>query len=45
MVGRYIHARQFKRARGALKFLRAQLGRIILDIGRKIAANRYYSAT
>jgi transposase, IS5 family len=39
MVGRYIHAHQFKRARRALKFLRTRLGRIIRDIGRKIAGN------
>ncbi len=36
MVGRYIHAHQFKRARRALKFLRTRLGRLIRDIGRKI---------
>lgn len=36
MVGRYIHAHQFKRARRALKFLRTRLGRVIRDIGRKI---------
>jgi hypothetical protein len=39
MVGRYIHAHQFKRARRALKFYRARFGRIIRDIGRKIAGN------
>ena len=39
MVGRYIHAHQFKRARRALKFLRIRLGRVIRDIRRKIAAN------
>ena len=39
MVGRYIHAHQFKRARRALKFLRIRLGRIIRDIRRKIEGN------
>jgi IS5 family transposase len=39
MVGRYIHAHQFKRARRALKFLRIRLGRLIRDIRRKIAGN------
>jgi IS5 family transposase len=37
MVGRYVHAHQFKRARRQLKFLRTRLGRVIRDIGRKIA--------
>jgi IS5 family transposase len=36
MVGRYAHAHQFKRMRGALKFLRTRLGRVIRDIRRKI---------
>ena len=35
MVGRYIHAHQFKRARRALKFLRTRLGRLIRDLNRK----------
>jgi transposase, IS5 family len=39
MVGRYTHAHQFKRARRQLKFLRTRLGRLIRDIGRKIAGN------
>jgi|SRR5262245_24178215 len=39
MVGRYIHAHQFKRARRELKFLRTRLGRVIRDIRRKIAGN------
>jgi transposase, IS5 family len=39
MVGRYSHAHPFKRARRALKFLRTRLGRVIRDIGRKIAGN------
>jgi len=36
MAGRYAHAKQFKRMRGRLKFLRTRLGRLIRDIGRKI---------
>jgi IS5 family transposase len=36
MVGRYIHAHQFNRARRALKFLRTRLGRVIRDINRRI---------
>jgi IS5 family transposase len=36
MVGRYIHAHQFRRARKALKLLRTRLGRVIRDINRKI---------
>jgi transposase, IS5 family len=39
MVGRYVHAHQFKRARRALKFLRTRLGRVIRDIRRKIEGN------
>jgi IS5 family transposase len=39
MVGRYIHAHQFNRARRALKFLRTRLGRVIRDIRRKIDGN------
>jgi transposase, IS5 family len=39
MVGRYIHAHQFKRARRELKFLRIRLGRVVRDIRRKIAGN------
>src|SRR5215831_13411087 len=39
MVGRYMHAHQFKRARRELKFLRIRLGRVIRDIRRKIAGN------
>jgi len=39
MVGRYIHAHQFKRARRSLKFLRTRLGRLIRDIRRKIDGN------
>jgi transposase, IS5 family len=36
---RYAHAKQFKRARRALKTLRTYLGRVMRDIGRKIADN------
>jgi IS5 family transposase len=36
MAGRYAHAKQFKRHRRELRFLRARLGRLIRDIGRKI---------
>lgn len=36
MIGRYIHAHQFKRARRQLRFLRARLGRVIRDIRRRI---------
>jgi IS5 family transposase len=39
MVGRYMHAHQFKRARREFKFLRTRLGRVIRDIRRKIAGN------
>ena len=39
MVGRYIHAHQFKRARAKLKFLRCRLSRMIRDINRKIEGN------
>lgn len=35
-VGRYAHAKQFKRMNRQLKFLRTRLGRLIRDIGRKI---------
>jgi IS5 family transposase len=35
MAGRYIHAKQFKRANRELRFLRARLGRLARDIARK----------
>jgi IS5 family transposase len=35
-VGRYAHAKQFKRMNREIKFLRTRLGRVIRDIGRKI---------
>jgi IS5 family transposase len=39
MAGRYAHAKQFKRARRELKFLRTRLGRLVRDVGRKIEGN------
>ena len=36
MVGRYAHAKQFKRHNRELRFLRTRLGRLIRDIRRKI---------
>ncbi len=39
MVGRYIHAHQFKRANRELRFLRKRLGRLIRDVGRKTAGD------
>jgi transposase, IS5 family len=36
MAGRYAHAKQFRRHKRALRFLRTRLGRLIRDIGRKI---------
>jgi IS5 family transposase len=44
MVGRYIHAHQFKRARRMLRFLRTRLGRLIRDIGRKIDGDQVLEA-
>jgi IS5 family transposase len=38
-AGRYAHARQFRRMRRELKRLRTFLGRVLRDIGRKIAGN------
>ena len=35
MAGRYIHAKQFKRANRELRFLRTRLGRLTRDIARK----------
>lgn len=35
-ISRYLHAKQYKRARSALKKLRTMLGRVIRDIKRKI---------
>ena len=39
MAGRYAHAKQFNRHHGQLRRLRTRLGRIVRDIGRKIAGN------
>jgi IS5 family transposase len=39
MAGRYAHAKQFNRHRKQLRILRSRLGRIIRDIGRKIAGH------
>src|SRR5450759_942440 len=39
MAGRYAHAKQFNRHRRELRFLRSRLGRMIRDIGRKIAGH------
>lgn len=35
-VGRYIHAKQMRRAKRELKFIRVRLGRLIRDIERKV---------
>ncbi len=35
-VGRYIHAKQMRRARKELKFMRVRLGRLIRDVERKV---------
>lgn len=40
-AGRYIHAKQFKRARREIKFLRIRLGRVIRDIRRQLDAQPY----
>lgn len=40
MVGRYIHAHQFKRANKMLRFLRNRLGRVIRDVRRKIGDDK-----
>src|SRR5947208_959140 len=42
---RYAHAKQFKRARRALKTLRTYLGRVIRDIARKIDGDSGLEAT
>jgi IS5 family transposase len=39
MAGRYVHAKQFKRANRELRFLRTRLGRLIRDVARKIRDN------
>ena len=40
MAGRYAHAMQFDRHRRELRILRTRLGRLIRDIGRKIAGHQ-----
>jgi hypothetical protein len=40
MAGRYAHAKQFNRHRRELRILRTRLGRLIRDIGRKIAGHQ-----
>jgi transposase, IS5 family len=40
MAGRYAHAKQFNRHRRELRILRTRLGRLIRDIGRKIAGRQ-----
>src|SRR3982075_4041234 len=40
MAGRYAHAKQFNRHRRELRILRSRLGRLIRDIGRKIAGHQ-----
>ena len=39
MVGRYGHARQFKRRNRHIRFLKVRLGRVIRDIERRIAGD------
>jgi IS5 family transposase len=45
MAGRYAHAKQFNRHRRELRILRTRLGRLIRDIGRKIAGHQDIEAT
>jgi IS5 family transposase len=40
MAGRYAHAKQFNRHHRQLRILRSRLGRLIRDIGRKIAGHQ-----
>jgi IS5 family transposase len=44
MAGRYGHAKQFNRHRPQLRILRSRLGRLIRDIGRKIAGHEQIDA-
>jgi hypothetical protein len=44
MAGRYGHAKQFNRHRRQLRILRSRLGRLIRDIGRKIAGHEQIEA-
>jgi len=43
-VGRYAHAKQFKRMNREIKFLRTRLGRVIRDIRRKIEGDEVLGA-
>jgi IS5 family transposase len=43
-VGRYAHAKQFKRMNREIKFLRTRLGRIIRDLERKTEGNEALGA-
>lgn len=36
-ASRYAHAKQFRRMRGQLRFLRTRLGRMLRDIGRRVS--------
>jgi IS5 family transposase len=45
MAGRYAHAKQFNRHRRELRILRTRLGRLIRDIGRKIAGHQDIEAS
>jgi IS5 family transposase len=45
MAGRYAHAKQWKRHRRQLKFLRTRLGRLIRDIRRKTAHDEMLKET
>ena len=44
MAGRYAHAKQFNRHRRELRTLRTRLGRLIRDIGRRIAGQESLEA-
>ena len=43
-VGRYAHAKQFKRMNREIKFLRTRLGRVIRDIRRKTMGDEALAA-
>lgn len=44
IAGRYAHAKQFNRHRRELRILRTRLGRLIRDVGRKIAGQHSLEA-
>lgn len=44
MAGRYAHAKQYKRMRKQLKFLKTRLGRVVRDVERKLDGNPELSA-